>query len=416
MASTISAGTTLTTSLVQTADTSGVLQLQTNGGTTAVTIDTNQNATFAGKVASASSLQLATNGTTTAVTIDTNQNVGVGVTPSAWQSTRRALQVGLNAALWGNVAGAGTTFLSNNTYFDGTNFKYLNTSGASYMAQQTDGAFIFNSAPSGTAGNAITFTQAMTLNASGNLLLGTANGNGLNLDFSPSTSQQNGITYVNSSPNSFTDIYGCGTSQGWQGAIRFFTSNNAASSERARIDYNGNLLVGLTSAPYASSRSCFQTTTSGANPVTLFGNNQGLYVQLSASSGSVCYFNTNSGANNAGQISVSGTTASYVTSSDYRLKNSVTPMTGALAKVAALNPVTYKWNVDGSAGEGFIAHELAEVCPYAVVGEKDAVDAEGKPVYQGIDTSFLVATLTAAIQELAAQVTTLQTQVTALKG
>ena len=74
-------------------------------------------------------------------------------------------------------------------------------------------------------------------------------------------------------------------------------------------------------------------------------------------------------------------------------------MTGALAKVAALKPCTYKWKADGSDGEGFIAHELAEVVPQCVTGEKDAVDEEGKPVYQGIDTSFLVATLTAAIQE-----------------
>jgi hypothetical protein len=74
-------------------------------------------------------------------------------------------------------------------------------------------------------------------------------------------------------------------------------------------------------------------------------------------------------------------------------------MTGALAKVAALNPVTYTWKIDGSAGQGFIAHELQEVCPDAVSGEKDAVDADGNPQYQGIDTSFLVATLTAAIQE-----------------
>ena len=78
-------------------------------------------------------------------------------------------------------------------------------------------------------------------------------------------------------------------------------------------------------------------------------------------------------------------------------------MTGALAKVAALKPCTYKWKVDGSDGEGFIAHELAEVCPQAVTGEKDAVDSEGNPQYQGIDTSFLVATLTAAIQELKAE-------------
>ncbi len=78
-------------------------------------------------------------------------------------------------------------------------------------------------------------------------------------------------------------------------------------------------------------------------------------------------------------------------------------MTDALAKVSQLKPVTYKWNADGSDGQGFIAHELAEVFPQAVDGEKDAVDENGNPKYQGIDTSFLVATLTAAIQELKAE-------------
>jgi hypothetical protein len=104
-----------------------------------------------------------------------------------------------------------------------------------------------------------------------------------------------------------------------------------------------------------------------------------------------------------GTISVTTTATAYNTSSDYRLKNTIAPMTGALAKVALLKPVTYKWNVDGSDCEGFIAHELAEVCPLAVTGAKDAVDADGKPVHQGIDVSFLVATLTAAIQELKAE-------------
>jgi hypothetical protein len=79
-------------------------------------------------------------------------------------------------------------------------------------------------------------------------------------------------------------------------------------------------------------------------------------------------------------------------------------MTGALATVSALKPVTYKWKLDGSASQGFIAHELQAVVPECVTGEKDAVDADGKPQYQGIDTSFLVATLTAAIQELNAKV------------
>lgn len=91
-------------------------------------------------------------------------------------------------------------------------------------------------------------------------------------------------------------------------------------------------------------------------------------------------------------------------------------MTGALAKVAALKPCTYKWKADGSEGQGFIAHELQDVVPQCVTGEKDAVDADGKPVYQGIDTSFLVATLTAAIQELKASLDEVKLEFDAYKA
>jgi hypothetical protein len=145
----------------------------------------------------------------------------------------------------------------------------------------------------------------------------------------------------------------------------------------------------------------------GANSITIEpgGNN---YIEMrKAGSGSSTQIqfnrNTDTTPTSAGSISTTGTTTSYSTSSDYRLKNTIAPMTGALAKVAQLKPVTYKWNADGSDGEGFIAHELAEVVPQCVNGEKDAVDAEGNPKYQGIDVSFLVATLTAAIQELNAK-------------
>jgi hypothetical protein len=88
-----------------------------------------------------------------------------------------------------------------------------------------------------------------------------------------------------------------------------------------------------------------------------------------------------------------------------------------------LNPVTYTWKADGSAGEGFIAHELQAVCPDAVSGDKDAVNEDGTIKPQGVDTSFLVATLTAAIQELkaindaqASRIETLEAKVAALEA
>ena len=126
---------------------------------------------------------------------------------------------------------------------------------------------------------------------------------------------------------------------------------------------------------------------------------------------------------NSGSIVINTTTVAYNTSSDYRLKENIAPMAGALAKVAQLNPVTYTWKADGSAGEGFIAHELQAVCPDAVSGDKDAVNEDGTIKPQGVDTSFLVATLTAAIQELkaindaqASRIETLEAKVAALEA
>ena len=117
-----------------------------------------------------------------------------------------------------------------------------------------------------------------------------------------------------------------------------------------------------------------------------------------------------------GQITHNGTNTSFTTSSDYRLKENIQPMQNALSVVAQLNPVTYNWKADGSDGQGFIAHELQAVVPDCVTGDKDAVDADGKPVYQGIDTSFLVATLTAAIQEQQSIINALTERVAALES
>jgi hypothetical protein len=91
-------------------------------------------------------------------------------------------------------------------------------------------------------------------------------------------------------------------------------------------------------------------------------------------------------------------------------------MAGALTKVAALRPVTFLWKEDGLAGQGFIAHELQEHFPEAVQGTKDAVNEDGTIKPQGIDTSFLVATLTAAIQELRGIVDSQAARIAALEG
>ena len=107
---------------------------------------------------------------TTRMILDASGNLGLGVTPSAW-SLLKAIQVN-NASLAGYSSDNSAMYLSANTFFDGTNFTYISTAYANQYRQQA-GQHIWYNAPSGTAGNAISFTQAMTLDASGRLGIGT---------------------------------------------------------------------------------------------------------------------------------------------------------------------------------------------------------------------------------------------------
>ena len=198
------------------------------------------------------------------------------------------------------------------------------------------------------------------------------------------------------------------------GFIRVTDAGLMSFTNRAYIDSSGNLLVGTTSAVSSD-------TTQG---IYLLGSaGVGQFVRTSNASLDVGRLSTTGNCavwryagTVVGSISVTGSATAYNTSSDYRLKENIAPMTGALSRVAALKPCTYVWKATGESDEGFIAHELAEVVPQCVTGEKDAVDADGNPQYQGIDTSFLVATLTAAIQELKGIVDAQGAEIAALKA
>jgi hypothetical protein len=188
---------------------------------------------------------------------------------------------------------------------------------------------------------------------------------------------------------------------GTTGALDFFV-NNAGTLGTAKmiIDASGNLLVGLTVDTFAP-----------AKGVSMFAGNSSR-VAVGHANGTTSGDYYHSFAYNSvviGSITQSGTTAVlYNTTSDYRLKESVKPLNGGLARVNALKPSIYNWKSDGSTGEGFLAHELAEVVPFAVSGEKDAMNADGTIKSQGIDMSRVVPILVAAIQELTAEVNALK--------
>lgn len=109
-----------------------------------------------------------------------------------------------------------------------------------------------------------------------------------------------------------------------------------------------------------------------------------------------------------GGITRSGSSVAYNTMSDYRLKENVVPVDNASSRIKALKPCRFNFIGSEHTVDGFIAHEAQQVVPESVTGDKDAVDAEGNPVYQGIDQSKLVPLLAAALQEAIARIEVLE--------
>jgi hypothetical protein len=252
-------------------------------------------------------------------------------------------------------------------------------------------------------------SERLRVESSGDLLLGTTT--------SPSSAL---VKHVNAGDGVYTQWTRTQTTIGGgfigvDGPALIFgthTGNVGAESysERARIDSSGNLLVGATS--YNGGVEARLTVVNKAGNA----NNSVASFKANATTTATTMLSFYDGGDTfCGQIFInpSADTTSYATSSDYRLKEDVQPMTGGLERVLQLKPCTYTWKKSGSVGEGFIAHELAEVCPAAVIGEKDAVNKDGGVNPQMIDTSFLVATLVAAIKELKAEVDSLKAQLEA---
>jgi hypothetical protein len=125
----------------------------------------------------------------------------------------------------------------------------------------------------------------------------------------------------------------------------------------------------------------------------------------------------NASNGDVGDITTSGTSTSFNTSSDYRLKENVVDITGATDRLKQLQPKRFNFIADADTTvDGFLAHEVSDIVPEAISGTKDEVDADGNPVYQGIDQSKLVPLLVKTIQEQQATIDALTARITALEN
>ena len=278
---------------------------------------------------------------TTAMTLNST-GLGVGVTPYvSWPATSKALQLGASSSIEGRTNDGSRTTVYSNTVWNGTNLIYQNEAAAAYYQQAVGVHSWHTNSNTPSAGNTATFTQAMTLDASGNLLVG--------------------VTSALASGSTFQNL----------------------GSARQVLTLKGNDATSYTLGIWSA-------TTTGDNLFAYFGTEASLTVR-----GGISY-------NRGGGL------IAYNTTSDYRAKDIIGPVSNSGSLIDSLKVYVGKMKGATIARPMLIAHEAQEVAPYAVTGTKDEVDAEGKPKYQQMDASALVPLLIAEIQSLRARVQTLE--------
>ncbi len=315
--------------------------------------------------------------------------------------------------------------------------------------------------------------QCVTVTSSGNVGIGTTSPSGQDTSANNLVVEDaagNGGITIKTPTSAYGSLHfsdGTGA-DAYRGILAYNHSDNSMqfhtnATERMRIDASGNLLVGTTSSAGGKLRVEAGTSTYSAWFYKTNADDEASVIiqsaRASGGTGATMLYFMNSTGGAAGAIISTGSSTAYNTSSDYRLKEDLQPMTGASARVQALNPVNFAWKDGGHRVDGFLAHEAQEVVPEAVHGTKDAMrdeeyevtpavyedvvipavlDEEGNeleaerteqrlvseavmgtrsvPDYQGIDQSKLVPLLTAALQEALTEIADLKARVTALEA
>ena len=385
---------------------SGALSLQSNGTTEAIGISTGQVATLAqnpiltsGTANGVAYLNGSKVLTTGSALVFDGSNLGLGVTSPTYK---------LDLSI-GSTTGAKLFRFSGGTTGKAL-FGYVDNGGVGITNSDpyTSGVMYYQT---GSAHNWYTgSTQAMTLDASGNLLVGTTSATEKLTVNGRVACQWN--AYANGGATSYsgdaTSLV-TGSSAGmWAARSDSALLFSISSAEKARIDSSGNLLVGKTSTDGLKGSTTGIELLPNSSSNFVADSNEALLISRRGTDGSAQVFRK--ATTTVGSISVTTTATAYNTSSDYRLKNITGPVTGAKDFIMALQPKQGTWKADGSPFVGFVAHEFQEVSPSSVSGEKDAVDADGNPIMQAMQASSpeVMANLVAYIQELEARITALE--------
>jgi hypothetical protein len=322
---------------------------------------------------------------------DSSGNFGLGVTPSAWNGSYKGFQVG-SAALFSGVGGSGGYFLGN-AYFGVSGYVYQNTAAATRY-EMVSGQHAWSVAPSGTAGNAITFTQAMTLTNSSELALGgttvyNAASGRVSVNLSGSTMalfMGNGTTRAGTIYHDNSDMEIANHKNGY---LSFKTND----TERARIFSGGGISVFSATTANDTIDSC-NNQAAGTTYSTFIGRHSATTITTGTVS---CRIYTNG--------NIINTNNSYGQISDIKLKENIVDATPKLEKLNQVRVVNFNFIGDQQKQLGVVAQELEQVFP-SMVDESPDRDEEGNDlgtVTKSVKYSVFVPMLIKAIQELNAK-------------
>ena len=194
------------------------------------------------------------------------------------------------------------------------------------------------------------------------------------------------------------------------GAFTFSTTKAGTFTEHMRVTSDGNLLVGKSSTAIDANGIVLGATGSCNFICNLTSENESIIYNNNNNSGAKYIHDFRQNGTSVGKIEVGTSSTGYIVNSDYRLKENVDYTWDATTRLKQLKPCRFNWIVDDTNTliDGFLAHEVSSIVPEAISGDKDAVDSDNKPKYQGIDQSKLVPLLVKTIQELEARIKTLE--------
>ena len=361
-----------------------------------------------------------TTGGTERARVDSSGNLGLGVTPSAWGSTWKAVQINYGGAVYAN-SGVADIGLSSNSYWNGSslssNAVYIKSEAAAHY-RIAEGAHSWYRAASGTAGNAITFTQAMTLDASGRLGIGTT-APGTLLEIAGTAVADPLMLRLSNATDTryYWDLWRDNTS----GALKFGYAAASSKTTAMTIDSSGNLLVGTTSTLLSAGigvkiQPAGYATTPTVSCVGSSSSNVADTYHVYSTGADAFRFYVGYGG------TISATSTSITGLSDVSLKENIRDLETGLSEVLNLKPRRFDWKAETEISEknvaGFIAQEVEEVLPELVYEYKYSAEETKKSLKMG----DILPTLVKAIQEQQAMIasqseiiTQLTSRVTALE-